>query len=209
MTYSEHMKNIRKAPNAALMCAILGDVDLAFNVKDYLDKCTNFPEKKELMKIRGVGDNTANKILAMCEMSARYIVGSKADVVSSPEDLAPRLAFLKFEAQEKIVAVSLNSANNIIDLHTVTVGVVDKSLACPREVFRNAIADNATSIILAHNHPSGNLDPSEPDIALTRTMCAAGGIVQIPVLDHIIVSRNGMCSICRKFPDLFEKFLSK
>ena len=76
--------------------------------------------------------------------------------------------------------------------------------AHPREVFRHAVMDNVASVILAHNHPSGSTAESDEDIALTRILVAAGKIMQVPVLDHLIMTRCGMASMCRHNPNLFE-----
>ena len=187
-----------------LFAAVLGDVELARRVCDYLATCTVIPTRETLMRFRGVGETTADKIIACCELSARYVVGTQAKAVTGPEDVLPRLCALKFEERERFVVVTLDASNHIIGTHEVTVGLVNQTPVAPREVFRVALMDNAVSIIVAHNHPSGSSDPSSQDIAITRTLCAAGKIMKIPVLDHLVVSKGGYTSICRIEPDIFE-----
>ena len=108
---------------------------------------------------------------------------------------------------EHMVLVTLNSSNVVINIHELTTGLVNQTLVHPRETFVHAIEDRAVSVILVHNHPSGSSEPSTEDLHLTRMMCSVGKIVQIPVIDHLIISRCGLTSLCRLYPDIFEKFL--
>ena len=143
-------------------------------------------------------------MLACLELSARYILGGKVNPVKRPEDLAKRLSYLKYEPQEHFVLVSLDSSNNIIKVHELTLGLVNQTQVHPREAFARAIEDRAVSVIFAHNHPSGNTMPSPEDFAITRVLCAAGKIIQIPVIDHIIIGKRGITSLCREKPEIFE-----
>ena len=113
---------------------------------------------------------------------------SPLDIYNAVKDYATR-------ETEHFLAVTLDGAHNIINVHLVTMGLVNRTLAHPREVFRPSIMDNATAIILVHNHPSGNLEPSEDDLELTTRMQRAGSLIGIGVLDHIIISRNGYRSL--------------
>jgi DNA repair protein RadC len=121
--------------------------------------------------------------------------------------LEPRLSYLKYENQEHMVLVTLNSSNVVINIHELTMGIANQTLVHPREAFVHAIADHAVSVIFVHNHPSGNSEPSDEDLGITRVLCSAGKLIQIPVIDHLIISRCGMVSMCRLYPDLFEGFM--
>ncbi len=196
--------------NEELLALILGsgchdcDVfELSRRIADYLSAETTVPSLEKLRKIRGLGTVKASQILACLELSGRYILGDKAVTVSSPETLAARLSFMKFEAQEHLVLVTLNSANMIIKIHDLTTGLVNQTPVHPREAFVKAIEDRAVSVIFAHNHPSGSINPSDEDIAITKVLCAAGKIIQIPVLDHIIIGKMGFTSLCRLYPEFF------
>ena len=123
----------------------------------------------------------------------------------APEDLLSRLAGLKFEDREHFVVVTLNAANYVINVHDVTSGLVNQAPIHPREAFAKAIEDNAVSVVFAHNHPSGSTEASPQDYAITRALCAAGKLLQIPVIDHIIVGKGGYTSLCREDPEMFER----
>lgn len=197
--------------NEELISIILGSgsrdrsvFDLSRNVSDYLSSVSSFPTIESLRRIRGLGMVKATQILACLELSSRYILSSRAIQVMAPEDLLSHLARLKFEQQEHFVVVTLNAANYVINVHEITTGLVNQTPIAPREAFAKAIEDRAISVILAHNHPSGSAEPSEQDFAITRVLCAAGKVLQIPVLDHIIVGRGGYTSMCRLDTSMFE-----
>lgn len=124
--------------------------------------------------------------------------------VTSPEDLRNKLTAYKWEPQEHVLVFALDSANHLLTLTDVLKGNVNNVGIDMRSIFRQAIKDNAVSIIVAHNHPSGSPEPSSEDIAITRVMVSSGKIIGIPVLDHIIVSHAGITSICRRSPELFS-----
>ena len=104
----------------------------------------------------------------------------------------------QFGEQEVFMVVSLNSNNRLLSEHTITTGLLNSSLTHPREVFRTAILENAASVILIHNHPSGNREPSEEDVRVTRQIVEAGQIVGIPVHDHIIITANTCTSFAER-----------
>ena len=124
--------------------------------------------------------------------------------VCSPEDLRNRLTVYKWEPQEHVLVFALDSANHLLTLTDVLKGQVNSVNIDMRSVFRQAIKDNAVSIIVAHNHPSGSGEPSSEDMAITRVMVSSGKILGIPVLDHIIISHAGITSIRRQNPDIFN-----
>jgi DNA repair protein RadC len=197
--------------NEELLALILGSgtqncgvLELSRQLSEYLSSANEFPSFESLVKIRGLGMAKATQVLACLELSARYILGGKVNPVKSPEDLAKRLAYLKYERQEHFVLVSLDSANNIIKVHNLTLGLVNQTPVHPREAFAHAIEDRAVAVIFAHNHPSGNTEPSPEDYGITRVLCAAGKIIQIPVIDHVIVGKSGITSLCRECPEIFE-----
>ena len=120
------------------------------------------------------------------------------DRVRTPEDVARVCDDLRGLAQETFHVLALDSKNNLMNRHMVTLGLVDASLVHPREVLRVAIVENASAIILTHNHPSGDPTPSAEDIRITRQLVEAGKIVDIKVLDHIIIGHcvNGFTVNC-------------
>lgn len=122
-------------------------------------------------------------------------------LVSGPGAVAEFLRSIGMaeEEQEHLVVLILNTKNLITAYHTVTIGLLDQSQGHPREVFRLAIMAAAARIILAHNHPSGNVEPSAQDIALTRMVKDAGKIIGIQLADHVIIGADGkFCSLCEQ-----------
>lgn len=118
-------------------------------------------------------------------------------------DALPALAPLRTASQEVFAVLTLDGAHNIIAYHEVTRGLVNQSQIHPRETFRPAITDNAVGVIIAHNHPSGNPDPSAEDITATRRLAEAGRLLGIPVLDHLIITATDHTSIRERAPDAF------
>lgn len=116
---------------------------------------------------------------------------SKFDVkaIKSPDDAADVLrVFIGESDREKFVALMLNTKNEVIGVDIISVGTVNSSIVHPREVFKSAILNNATSIIVGHNHPSGSIVPSQEDIDVTERLKQAGELIGIEVLDHVIVA---------------------
>lgn len=123
--------------------------------------------------------------------------------IHKPEQAAKLLIEEGMADQEHFVVLTLDGSYNVIKKHTITIGLADRSQVHPRETFRQAIKDNAVAIMVAHNHPSGSLEASVNDLLTTRRLAEAGALLRIPVLDHLIVSRNGFISLREKHPDYF------
>lgn len=115
--------------------------------------------------------------------------------IKFPIDVLPVLTKYRSRKQEYFLCISLDGAHNVIKLMEVTKGILNKTLVHPREVFAEPLIDRAESIIIAHNHPSGETEPSSDDDALTKRLIKAGEILGIPILDHIIIAgKNGYYS---------------
>ena len=144
----------------------------------------------ELKDIPGIGDAKAMQILALFELSKRIKGGSIAEkVVKNSEDIGKYyMEKLRDKKKEYFIAVFLDSKNKIIKDEVISVGTLNASLVHPREVFKEAIRNSANSIILVHNHPSGEGEPSLEDYEITRKMKEASEIIGIALLDHVIVS---------------------
>jgi len=100
--------------------------------------------------------------------------------------------------QEYFILLTLNGSRNVISVSIVTIGLANKTIVHPREIFSKAIKDNSTAIIICHNHPSGEVIPSDEDIRLTKDIFLAGEIIGIPLVDHIIISKKGYTSLREK-----------
>jgi len=151
----------------------------------------------DLVDFDGVGQVKAAVILAAFEFVRRRI---KKDGITfeKPSDVVPLLRHYADRKQEHFLCVSLNGANEILNIRVVTIGLVDRSHVHPREVFADVLVDRASAVILAHNHPSGSFEPSEEDIAVTKQLSQAGQIMGIAVLDHIIFNQHGYFSFVEK-----------
>jgi len=119
--------------------------------------------------------------------------------IRAPEDATKIInGYLQGADREHFVGLYLNSANALIAIHTVSVGTLNSSLVHPREVFKLALMVNAASVIVAHNHPSGNAEPSQEDLAVTKQLVEAGKILGIPIHDHIIAARDTYTSFAER-----------
>lgn len=121
--------------------------------------------------------------------------GPKPLPVLGPEHLGRFVEPLKYYSEEYFVAFHLDVKNQVTGYHVVSHGTVSASLVHPREVFKAALLSNSHSIIVAHNHPAGSLTPSNEDLDVTETLIKAGELIGIRVLDHVIVSSNGLASL--------------
>jgi len=144
---------------------------------------------ESLTGVSGVNIATAGKILAALELARRHLVRS-VEPIRTQHDILVRLSDLRGKPQEYLVALTLDGGQRLIAQRTITIGTLETVLAHPREVFADAIADRAASIIVAHNHPSGEAKPSLKDITLTQQLVAAGHLLGIELYDHIILSKS-------------------
>lgn len=155
-----------------------------------------------LQKVDGIGKDKAATLAAAFELSRRILSQSKwfsNRKISSPQDIAQIfIPILRDEIKEKFIVVCLNSANRVIKYETISVGNLNSSVVHPREIFKVAIDNSSASIILIHNHPSGNPEPSNEDIRLTKKIVESGKILDIPVFDHLIIAGETYTSFVEK-----------
>lgn len=156
---------------------------------------------EELTAIKGIGDAKGVTVLAAIELGKRvhqYKPNEKY-VIRSPEDGADYvMEEMRSLKQEHLVALFLNTKNQIIHRQTIFIGSLNASIVHPREIFREAVKRSAASIICAHNHPSGDPTPSQEDIHVTRRLVEAGKIMGIEMLDHIVIGNNRFVSLKEK-----------
>lgn len=153
---------------------------------------------EEMSSIKGIGLAKASQVKAALELANRLTkyTGAKKKSIKSPEDIAEILiGKMGHYDREHFVTVLLNTKNQIISIETASVGHLNASLVHPREIFKSAIKRSAASMILAHNHPSGDTAPSQEDVAVTKRLVKAGEILGIEVLDHIIVGDKRYTSL--------------
>jgi len=146
-----------------------------------------------LCAVHGLGTAKASQILAALELSRRYLIRTEGRITGADE-VYRHLRPYADRAQEHFLSITLDGASHIIQTRTVFIGTLNQSLVHPREVFADAIADRAAGIIVAHNHPSGTLEPSRTDLAITRRLHEVAKLVGIDLLDHVILTREGYYS---------------
>lgn len=143
---------------------------------------------QDLIKIKGLGKAKASEIIACFELGRRVLKGKKSSILLSPKDVWNRMEDIKGSKKEHFVVFYLDSRNQEIQRDIISIGTINESLVHPREVFENAIKNNTSSIIIAHNHPSGDLKPSQADIEITKKLIHAGKILDIKIISHIIIT---------------------
>ena len=147
----------------------------------------------DLPKLDGVKEAKSTVILAAIEFARRRIK-PEGWKIETPADLLPHVRHYADRRQEHFLCATINGANEILNIRVVSIGLIDRSPVHPREVFADALADRAAAVIVAHNHPSGGLEPSDADCEITRQLKGAGAIIGIALLDHIIFDRSGYYS---------------
>ncbi len=153
----------------------------------------------ELTELKGIGKAKATTILAAIELGKRVHINSFAnrEVIRNTTDAGVLLQHrMRHLDREHFAVMMLTSAKAIIGVETISIGTLNNSLVHPREVFKQAIRNSASTVILAHNHPSGDCTPSGEDIKITRRLVEAGKIIGIEVIDHVIVGEDSYYSFC-------------
>jgi len=161
----------------------------------------------DLMQISGVGAAKATTILAAIELGRRVLQSKPADraVVDDPAVAAAALsADLMWQSQERFAVLLLDIKHRILGIRVITIGTATETLAHPRDIFREVIRHGAVRCIVAHNHPSGNLEPSADDLSLTRQLLEGAKILGIPILDHLILG-NGDFRSLRQSTNLWQE----
>ena len=197
-------KLLRKGAQALsdqeLLAVLLGKGTPGMDVMALAGKLARLIDEKglrvtaeDLLSFKGVGDAKATLILAAIEFARRRIKPEGAKI-GTPADLLPHIRHYADRKQEHFLCASINGANEILNIRVVSIGLIDRTPVHPREVFADALSDRASAVIVAHNHPAGGLEPSAADIEVTEQLKAAGIIMGIALLDHIIFNRNGYFS---------------
>ncbi len=164
-------------------------------LKVVAEKGVDTVSSEDLEQIKGLGKVKAAQVIASIELGRRLLTGKQASLILSPEEVWNRTEDIRRSKKEHFLVFFLNGRSQEICREVISVGTLNESLVHPREVFEVAIKNNAASVIFAHNHPSGSLEPSEADILVTRKLVSAGRILDIDVLDHVIVTESVYASI--------------
>jgi DNA repair protein RadC len=153
---------------------------------------------QELMQIQGIGLAKAASILAAIELGKRVLYSRPCDkpVIDDPAIAAAILSTdLMWQTQERFAVLLLDVKHRLIGSQVVSIGTATETLAHPRDIFREAIRQGAIRLIVAHNHPSGSVEPSPEDICLTRQLLTGAKLLGIPLLDHLILGSGNHLSL--------------
>lgn len=152
---------------------------------------------ENLLEERGLGKAKAMQVIAALEFGKRMNSGEKPEILTA-EDAWKLCGDFRGSKKEHFVAFYLDTQSRLIERQIISIGTLNASLVHPREVFEPAVSLHAAHIIVAHNHPSGVLEPSGDDLAVTKRLTEAGKILGIGLLDHIVVIANGFLSLKKK-----------
>jgi DNA repair protein RadC len=147
-----------------------------------------------LTDVHGMGKAKAAQILASVELCRRYLLRQSTKITSA-ENVSELLREYAAKKQEYFIALTLDGASRLIEKRVISIGTLNQSLVHPREVFADAVTDRAAGIIVAHNHPGGQLEASQEDLRITQRLKDIGKLIGIELLDHVILSRDGFLSL--------------
>ena len=180
--------------DADLLATILGTGSRSKGVREIardilacIDVGSPPPSAEALNRMPGIGTAQACRVAAVLELGRR-LYGLRERRISGPGDVHPIVSHWADRTKERFIVLTLNGAHEVIAARVVSVGLVNRTVVHPREVYAEAIADRACAIVAAHNHPSGRLEPSSEDREITIRLRDAGNTLGIPLLDHIIFS---------------------
>jgi DNA repair protein RadC len=166
-------------------------------VLDLLDRSNGIILPETLTALAGIGTAKATLILAALEFSRRRLCPGRRKI-GFPRDVLPLIDHYTDRKQEHFLCISLNGAHEVIAVRVVSIGLVNRALVHPREVFADPLSDRAAAVVIAHNHPSGNLEPSSEDRMVTEKIKASAEILGIGFLDHIIFGKDGYYSFLER-----------
>ena len=155
----------------------------------------------ELVQIKGISQAKASTILAAAELTKRalkYKDDETLPIIKSVKDVVAQSVYMRDKKREHFQVIYLNARNEMIDKKPMFVGTLNANLVHPREIFSRAVENSAASIILVHNHPSGDPEPSEDDLKMNKRLQEAGKIMGIDILDHIILAKTKVFSFKEK-----------
>jgi DNA repair protein RadC len=169
---------------------------LSGELLERLEKSRYIPPVRELAQMSGLGVSKASAVVAMLEFGRRRwgVTGARIDHPSDAFSLVRHYANRK---QEYFICISLNGAHEVLAVRVITVGLVNRTIVHPREVFADALGDRACAIICAHNHPSGMTEPSREDDEVTESLNRAAEVLGINFLDHLIFTDDAYFSYCQ------------
>lgn len=183
----------QKATDLDLLLIATGINDIS--KADNILQCITEGNLSNLDFVPGMTARMKNKIVALVELSKRFGGYREKPKAKNPAAIFEKIRHYANSMQEHFMVCTLDGAHQLINAHVVSVGLVNRTLVHPREVFSEALKERATAIVMAHNHPSGNLEPSPDDLEVTARIKKAGDLLGVSVLDHIIFDETGYWSM--------------
>jgi DNA repair protein RadC len=194
------LKGPQNLKDEELLAILLGTGVEGKNVIDVAKQILRKYSKKRLLKMRyedlskikGIGPAKACTILAAQELIKRAlkIQDETLPIINSVKDVIAQAVYMRDKTREHFMTIYLNARNEMIFKKPMFIGTLNASLVHPREIFQEALKQNAASVILVHNHPSGDPEPSQDDLEVTKRLVEAGKIMGIDVLDHVIITKT-------------------
>ncbi|MGD1820003.1 MAG: RadC family protein [Pleomorphochaeta sp.] len=184
-----------------LITLLIGSGNKEYTVNKISDSVINIIDKKgshirfeELNKIKGLGIAKSSQLCAALELGRRKIEKKMRQIIE-PKDVHKVVRHYASREQELFISVAINCAHEILAIDVASMGTINQCIVHPREVFSNAIKNRAVAIIICHNHPTGNLNPSINDLQITQRLVECGKILGIEIIDHIIFSEEEFYSM--------------
>lgn len=198
-------KGVQNLKDAELLAILLGTgyqgknvIELSKSIlKKYPRKKFISPDYDELIKVKGISQAKACKILSAIELTKRFLKFKDDEtlpVIKSVDDVIAQSVYMRNKKREHFLVLFLNARNEMVDKKPMFVGTLNANLVHPREIFARANDSKAASIILVHNHLSSDPEPSEEDINVTKRLVEAGKIMGVDILDHIILAKDKVFS---------------
>lgn len=197
-------KSAKNLKDEELLAILLGTGVKGKNVLEVAKQILNKHSKKrllqlsynELAKVKGIGPAKACTILAAQELVKRAlkVQDETLPIIQSAKDVLAQAVYMRDKSREHLMVIYLNARNEMLYKKPMFIGTLNANLVHPREIFAGALEHNAASVILVHNHPSGDPEPSEDDLEITKRITEAGKIMGIDVLDHVIITKNKIFS---------------
>ena len=201
-------KGCQNLKDEELLAILLGTGTKGKNVIEVARQILNKYSKKRLLqldykdlsKIKGIGSAKACTILASTELVKRAlkIQDETLPIIKSVKDVVAQAVYMRNKTREHLMVIYLNARNEMVFKKPMFIGTLNANLVHPREIFAEALKQNAASVILVHNHPSGNSEPSQDDLEITKRIVEVGKIMGIDVLDHIIITKTKVFSFKEK-----------
>lgn len=195
-------KGVSSLSDLELVCSLIGrgqkDRPVQDIAEDFLEIISSLNASnlnpQDLNQIKGLGEANSALLCASLELGRRFLSCRRKNL-SRPADIFDHLRHYGDRMQEHLICIMLNGALELLSVKVITVGLINRTVCHPREVFADAVALRASSIILAHNHPSGSLEPSLNDLEVTESIEKAGKILGIRLMDHIIFCQDSYRSM--------------